>query len=150
VTFPTGASAFEELLRQLQESLALAAAADQTADQLLEREQTLRKAARARVEELEERLAEALRALEADKIPSGQAPHRPRLENSNNPAKRARAAEAEALVRLHPNLSDREISRRAGVHRDVVKRLRRELVGVAEKVVDNPSETATGGRKGFR
>ena len=125
-----------EFLRQLQEDLAMAEAARTTAAELRARADVLEKGAIARQAAVEDRLTAAIAAAAAAEVPPAREPRRPRLEEGDPPA-RERAAEARALIQRHPHMSTREVARRSRVHRDVVKRIRRELE-VAEKVVGNP------------
>jgi hypothetical protein len=81
----------------------------------------------------EELLSETVRRLRPAReqarraIPPPRAPRRPRLEESPDRADRERAAAARALLLENPAQSDYAIGRRAGVHRDVVERLRKGL-----------------------
>jgi hypothetical protein len=133
---PGGSHLDVDLLRELQDELALIASSRRAALERRERADVLDRAATAREAGLEERLADALSraASEVVQVPPS---HRPRLETSPNEGDRRRAANALLLVQSRPKLSNRAIARLAGVHRDVVKRLRCELADtVAEKMAE--------------
>lgn len=114
-----------ELLRELQDELALIASTRQRALEHRERADTLDRAAAAREAAVEDRLAALLREF-APAVPQPLPPHRPRLEDSYRPDDARRVAAVYGWLRRHPTLSDFQIQERTGVHRDVVARLRAE------------------------
>lgn len=80
----------------------------------------------------EELLTEAVRRLQparehAIAAVSARAPHRPRLEDSDDQDDRDRAAAVQALLERDPSMSDYKIGLQCGVHHEVVARLRKVL-----------------------
>jgi hypothetical protein len=124
-----GASAFEERLHALAEGLAMLAAAEPAASEHDQRAARPREVAAARRGQLEEDVAETLRLLATGAVPTGQRPHRPRLEESKRAEDRERGERVIALLRQYPHLGIKEVARRCGVHPDVVRRVRRAPEG---------------------
>jgi hypothetical protein len=115
-----------EVLREVEEILATADAADQKADEHLERAALLRKSAASHRAAALDLIHDVVRGAQRETLPPPPS-RRPRLEESSNPADRERAAFVIDHLLRHPDLSVNAVAKRCGVHHNVVERLAKTL-----------------------
>jgi hypothetical protein len=115
-----------EVFCEVEEMLATADAADQKADEHLERAALLRKSAASRRVAAQDLIHDFVRSAQRETLPPPP-PRRPRLEESSHPADRERADCVFAHLLRYPDLSVNAVAKRCGVHHSVVERLAKTL-----------------------